>query len=75
MPTTDTPSIIAARDGADRGRQAVGFDEGPGSHDTLAAGLSSAAREIMLGSAAIAVLHHTDRPVVVVPSGRGRPAD
>ena len=35
----------------------------------------SAAREIMLGSAAIAVLHHTDRPAIVVPSGRSRPAD
>jgi len=28
----------------------------------------SAVKEIMLGSAAMAVLHHTDRPVVVVPS-------
>lgn len=35
----------------------------------------SAAREIMLGSATMAVLHHTDRPVVVVPGRRGRPAD
>ena len=35
----------------------------------------SAAREIMLGSAAIAVLHHTDRPAIVVPGRRGRPAD
>jgi nucleotide-binding universal stress UspA family protein len=30
----------------------------------------SAAREIMLGSAAMAVLHHTDRPVIVVPAQR-----
>jgi nucleotide-binding universal stress UspA family protein len=35
----------------------------------------SAVRQIMLGSAAMAVLHHTDRPVVVVPGGRDRPAD
>ena len=35
----------------------------------------SAAREIMLGSAAIAVLHHTDRPVTVVPGRRSRPVD
>ena len=35
----------------------------------------SAVREIMLGSAAIAVLHHTDRPAVVVPGRRSRPAD
>ena len=35
----------------------------------------SAAREIMLGSTAIAVLHHTDRPAIVVPSGRSHPAD
>jgi nucleotide-binding universal stress UspA family protein len=34
----------------------------------------SAAREIMLGSAAIGVLHHTDRPAMVVPGRRGRPA-
>jgi nucleotide-binding universal stress UspA family protein len=34
----------------------------------------SAAREIMLGSSAIAVLHHTDRPAVVVPGRRSRPA-
>ncbi len=33
----------------------------------------SAAREIMLGSVAMAVLHRTDRPAVVVP-GRRRPA-
>jgi nucleotide-binding universal stress UspA family protein len=30
----------------------------------------SAAREIMLGSVAMAVLHHTDRPVIVVPAQR-----
>jgi nucleotide-binding universal stress UspA family protein len=30
----------------------------------------SAASEIVLGSAAMAVLHHTDRPVVVVPARR-----
>jgi nucleotide-binding universal stress UspA family protein len=35
----------------------------------------SAVREIMLGSSAIAVLHHTDRPAVVVPGRRSRPAD
>lgn len=35
----------------------------------------SAAREIMLGTTAIAVLHHADRPAIVVPSGRSRPAD
>ncbi len=28
-----------------------------------------------LGSAAVAVLHHTDRPAIVVPGRRGRPAD
>jgi nucleotide-binding universal stress UspA family protein len=31
----------------------------------------TAAREILLGSVAMAVLHHTDRPVLVVPD-RGR---
>jgi len=31
----------------------------------------SAVREIMLGSAAMAVLHHTDRPAIVVPGERG----
>ena len=31
----------------------------------------SAALEIVLGSAAMALLHHTDRPVVVVPARRG----
>jgi nucleotide-binding universal stress UspA family protein len=35
----------------------------------------SAAREILLGSAAMALLHHTDRPVVVVPGRRSRPVD
>jgi nucleotide-binding universal stress UspA family protein len=35
---------------------------------------SSAAREILLGSA-MALLHHTDRPVVVVPGRRSRPVD
>ena len=32
----------------------------------------SAAREIMLGSAAMAVLHRTDRPALVVPGPRSR---
>jgi nucleotide-binding universal stress UspA family protein len=34
----------------------------------------SAAREIMLGSVAMAVLHHTDRAVLVVPADRAAPA-
>jgi hypothetical protein len=34
----------------------------------------SAASEIVLGSVAMAVLHHADRPVVVVPAGQAAPA-
>jgi nucleotide-binding universal stress UspA family protein len=34
----------------------------------------SAAREIMLGSVAMSVLHHADRPVIVVPAGKAKPA-
>jgi hypothetical protein len=86
MPTTDAPSIIAACDGADRGRQAVVLGriiaEATGARLTIGAAAiavgsrgRSAAREVMLGSAAMPVLHHTDRPVVVVPGRRSRPVD